>query len=279
MKSSLSLSTLYSRKLTNYLERKLIRQKVVFLHIPKCGGTSIRSAIADSIGAKHKGYVNSLHTKRFAQIKLSREEVEGSEVLLKTRQSIFFDYFSKDVPFIFGHFPIIQDCLIHPKGYIFITVLREPVSRFISQFKYFISTRWPSKKIDITRQNLNDYWKTYIESDLANFHANILSAYLDGNDLSNIGTNESKARAIDNLKHFHVIGFTENLSDFSAKFLEITNNSLDIKRRNVSADKMDSIQKAELDRFFDQSKYKRISDLTSKDRELYEFAKQIMSQS
>ncbi|MEL6470121.1 MAG: hypothetical protein AAFQ74_10365, partial [Cyanobacteria bacterium J06623_4] len=114
-------------------------KKVAFLHLPKCGGTSIAASIARAIGANSSGYVDPIRTRKLAQLYMEGcEQGEGSKLLFTIRRALFFDYFTEGRPYIYGHFPIIKECLLNSQGYEFVTLLREPTQRFISQFKYYL---------------------------------------------------------------------------------------------------------------------------------------------
>ncbi|MEA5596129.1 hypothetical protein [Rivularia sp. UHCC 0363] len=259
-----------SRKLANTLSQK----KVVFLHIPKCGGTSISSAIASAIHTGWEGYVDPIRTRKLAQLILGdQEQAEGSSLLFHIRQAIFFEFIQEEKPFIFGHFPVIYDCLINPKDYVFVTVLRYPCERFISQFKYSVGTKYNSLKQPLNTDEINLIWNNYIESKLAAFHANILSAYLDERGSYDLGSQESLARAMRNLEYFEVVGFLEKLDDFSENIYQAIGKKITIEVKNKSEYKLSSYQQKEIFlNFFDEQKLLQINELCRQDLKLYEFA-------
>ncbi|WP_099237330.1 sulfotransferase family 2 domain-containing protein [Synechococcus sp. BDU 130192] len=274
---SIFLKTLSaSEKINKYLEKRFSYQKTVFLHIPKCGGTSISSAISRAICANHNGYVDPIMTRYLAQ-KLSKNHTTTAEIelLFNMRRALFFERFEKQEPYIYGHFPVIKQCLLDQGNYMFMTILREPVERFISQFKYYLATRVLNKKKSVTHDEIKVLWDDYFYSDLAQFHANILVSYLDDKSPDGIGTSDSLERAVTNLKYFKIIGTLDRLDLFAQKFNNKTNRALDIEVvKNKTADKMLQEQNFLINSFFTEQRNQEIRQLCRQDISFYCLAKQ-----
>ena len=263
-----------SEKVHVRIRKAFSYKKVAFLHIPKCGGTSIASSIAAAIGADRSGYIDPIRTRGLAQMCLEDcRRPEGSEHLFAIRRALFFDYFKEGKPYIYGHFPIVRECLVNSEGYEFVTLLREPTQRFVSQFKYYLATKaLPNEKF-ITQERIEDLWQEYFCSDVANFHANVLTAYLDESSFLRLGHSDSAARAIENLKSFSVVGTLENLDLFTQKFRATVNAPLVIRSvKNKTSDKVAKSQNILLDRLFTPDKMEDIYNICYRDINVYNFA-------
>ena len=255
----------------NQLDRNFCRQKVIFLHIPKCGGTSIGTAIASSVNASTKGFIDPIQTREIAR-EISNQLPEGSQFLMQLRQAMLLQYYMRDEPYIFGHFPIVRKILEEPKDYLVVTVLREPVARFISQFKYYLATRFTNQLTDnkiLNQEEINDLWQTYINSSLAIFHANTLSAYLNHDRNLGIGTKEASDQAIDNLDFFHLVGFLDQLNTFTNQFSQISGNKIIIPSKNRTQDKISHQQNKIFQDVLDHEKYLIAEKMCYHDLKIY----------
>lgn len=275
MKSISLKSLLFIEKLSGLALKVLPHPKIIFLHIPKCGGTSIASSISTSIYAGSDGFIDPIHTRDFASKLLSLDQVEGTELLFNIRRTLFLDYHRKGIRYIYGHFPVVKQCLLNPKDYIFLTISRNPVDRFISQFSYFLATRYFTHNKKVTLEDIEALWDNYLDSYLSKFHANTLSAYLDQQSLSNLGEPDSIIRAAENLSYFQVVGFLEDLPLFSQQFADKTGRKLNIGLlKNKTSDRFDRDKYDLVKAFFTESRRNQVTDLCSSDIELYNLAKQ-----
>lgn len=278
MRNLVLRTLLRSEKTHKYLKQNFSYKKLAFLHIPKCGGTSIAHAISEAICVEHDGYINPIHTRNLAQLLVgSEQKLEEIELLFNIRKTLFFDYFKKGNSYIYGHFPIVKQCLLEPEDYVFVTLLREPIERFISHFRYHVATRELRDKSFVTDSDIEILWTDYVSSEIAKLHSNTLTAYLDEKSLCSLGKPDSLDRAIENLQYFGVVGLLEDLDSFSRKFNSKLKTNLYIKDvKNRTSDKISQDQNTLIKKFFTDKIYDQISQLCSQDITLYNFAKSLL---
>jgi len=260
------------RNLLSRLEETLSDQKWIFLHLPKCGGTSIASGLQRALGAGPEAFIDPVQTRQWSQFDLSESErAEGSKRLFEVRVTLLRAHVHRGDPFIYGHFPI-DECLLNDRRseYRWLTVLRDPVDRVLSQFKYGILTREPSAARSLS--SVTDRWETYLGSDLCHFHSNLYAYYLGGHpcrfDRSKIP--EMRDRAKENLRKFDVSGCVENLRAVASDFHHLSGRDVDFQQLNTSKANSETREQMKvLEEFEETVDVDRLQKLTKGDAEIY----------
>jgi hypothetical protein len=102
-------------------------RRICFIHMPKCAGTSLYNALRPFFPKERVRHLQPGPARRAAG------EVGSG---LEYRSYILAYHLCEDVDLVFGHYQVTERLIdAHPE-FDFITVLRDPVARFISNFYY-----------------------------------------------------------------------------------------------------------------------------------------------
>jgi hypothetical protein len=213
-------------------------QNIFFLHVPKCGGRSIEDAIL-------KGYI-SIDIRK--DIELVREDSETSARvgallfnydfnkgsiddyhILKFREYYLAYLMYQNKKFIRGHFPFSLDIFNEfSNRYLFLTILREPISKWLSNYYYRKNRKSDHWKIKLTMEE-------YLETDLAKVHGYDYSKYFGGlRSDNNYCVKSNIDLAKNHLSKMHVVGFLDDLEGFAHRLSELIGYNIKVPYLNKS---------------------------------------------
>ncbi|MBE9191003.1 sulfotransferase family 2 domain-containing protein [Gloeocapsopsis crepidinum LEGE 06123] len=256
----------------NFLDGSL-QENIVYVHLHKCGGTSITQAIKSCY--HHLGSIldeNTFHLngqaassaaqKIISQIDLSSETTAAySDYLIaKFREDLLLYYMCQpNIKYIAGHFAFSNTAYQYfAKKYAFVTVLREPVKRWISAYFY---NRYK-------KHQLEGEFSDFLKSDSAIKGGCLYVKSIGGLDKSgDYSSQKAIARAKENLHKFKVVGCLEYTPDFLNQFEKKFGKKLKIRRFNQSP-KPKKIQQAVVTPEIE----KKIREICQPDIEVYQYA-------
>ncbi|MDJ0782536.1 MAG: sulfotransferase family 2 domain-containing protein [Desulfosarcinaceae bacterium] len=213
-------------RIATHLGQRLRRKfphRLFFLHIPKCGGTSIVEALSDCYGPRSldpsQWYLDAPAVFEAATARNQHFQQISETVLL-------YAMAQRKHRFITGHFFFSDRAQeLYGDRWETITVLRDPVSRWFSQY-YF--NRYKSGAHYKTDASLD----AYIDSEEGVGAGRTLMNLLAGTryDWAD-APQEGVRRAIANLERIHLVGCLEHLDQFQSSFRARYGVGLTIGRR------------------------------------------------
>ena len=171
-------------------------KSIYFMHIPKCGGTTIDHIFAKLFSIlKNYNFKRFKHNNKIKKNKLSRNEI---------------DYSKKH--FISGH--LDYDFCNNLNNIYKCSVVREPISRVISHYKFMVF------RLNTTPEKYP--FKMFINEEVRKNRDNLITRHFSGflNEKKEI-TDEDCLEAINNTKSFDSIYTLENWDKFLSEILSL----------------------------------------------------------
>lgn len=258
-------------------------KKLMFLHMPKAGGTSLRNALSIALGGRPQTIDIGQLRKSLRSLSSFETEDRGFYSASGNYQEFLLTYYlNHNMSFISGHFTLSNKTLDMFGGkYVFITCLRDPVERFISQYLYDKLLELKSNgqaNLEITDDAIESELQHYLQSWRAWFVSHIYIWMLGGHKYTHeLNSTLAKTTAKENIARFDLVGFTDALPDFTDRLGKLIHRKLKIKVDN-------STKKKSLDNAIDLASYRalftpevkeQIRELCKDDYEIYHYAKKM----
>ena len=193
------------------------RQPCVFLHVPKCGGTSVSEALYATVPLHLKiGIIDSPSLRRAMAIQHTgqddlsfHDEGPRADQIAALRETLLLMHMCHRATLIHGHFLFSERAWQHfGDRYRYVTILRDPVARTISNWR-----------MDRRTGSFTGDFDAYLGSDHGRRQAQHMLRHFSG-----IATvppdreSEAMALALRNLGRFSLIGFLDDLPGFARDF-------------------------------------------------------------
>lgn len=216
------------QKTTQSLRRRatgnVVSEKIFFLHIPKCGGTSVDSAIMEAYAWKSCLRLDSAASRKAASAQ--------DEELMHYRNSLL-PYFMEQngLRYISGHFSF--NAKLHSRyspHWRYVTVLRHPVQKYISQYFYNL------QKTDADHFGIEESLSDFIDTEEGTRLGQDMVQKITGTaEVTTPGSAEREAQiqlALRNIEKFQLVGILEDLQQFEKDFKKKFGVSILIKKKN-----------------------------------------------
>ena len=238
------------------------QELVVFIHIPKTGGTTLGNIID-----------RQYDPKSIFEVYVQRPDTVSEFFALSAEKKETIQCLRGHMPFgLHEHFP--------GRSPLYITMLRDPVSRTLSEYKHILSDReqWKTWGPPPTRaESLDDYVSWRVEIGWMNLQTRFISGYADMGKLNpplDSLPEDALERAKENLsKYFVVVGSLKRFDEsvlLMKRHLNWT-GSLISRRSRLSQGSLppDIVSAGTLD---------RIAELNQLDTELFHFGADLLNE-
>ncbi|WP_372767908.1 hypothetical protein [Pseudoalteromonas sp.] len=270
------------------IAKQPVKEKVAFIHIAKCGGISIDNALravfaqpGDKRLCRETSIAGSLANYQ-SPIETLEDCCDFSEHHLLHLQHVLKYFAQSNHSFISGHWGVNSEILkAHAHKRDFITVLRDPESRLKSN--YIFNKLSNSLKImppnNINTDSVISEAKEIVFGRRGWQMANTQIAFIAGKYPKHLDdAKKLQSTFIDNLNHFKLVGFLEDLPSFKKQFYATYQKDVRIKKHNATSRLVDGTKQLMLDdlrQFFDDKSTKRhLEKICSVEKESYLIAKE-----
>jgi hypothetical protein len=214
------------KKVHSCLDNRNLRlPKVFYCHVPKCAGMAISEIIRRRIFSYHlvgTFGINLPASQRASQV-MSLDMMSSRELILSYHLSIPRNHFGS------GHVfcrPKLVDSFLYEWD--FVTILRNPINRWISEFVY------NTHKISDWAKNTKPI-DDYLLSKTGQIAGTIYIRYFSSMPRNYIGNYDKFIdEAVENLGRFSVVGTLEKLDEWRQSFKAHFGKNISISRENVS---------------------------------------------
>jgi hypothetical protein len=218
----------FKRRMRTYSGRAMaslrggITDPVFFMHLPKCGGTSVAEALYATVPLQERvGVIDANSTRRTAammhddvnELHSQHDDLPNSKNVYDLRETMLINHMAWDSQMIHGHVLFSDRAHNHfGQDYKYVTVLREPVARTLSNFVHCVFSGMIANDFD-----------AYLDSKILRAHGLTFLRYFSGSaTLSTSQEDAALAKAKGTVAKFSVVGFLDDLprfcTDYNAAF-------------------------------------------------------------
>ncbi|MEM9395665.1 MAG: hypothetical protein AAGA38_17545 [Pseudomonadota bacterium] len=259
-------SRVYSGRIRRSILGAGLQHPAIFLHLPKCGGTSLSEALYATVPIhKRVGVIDALSTRRAASVLAFGEDnawrchddLEHGQHTFDLRERILLTHGCWNTFLVHGHLLLSDLLRTHLLGrYKLLTIMREPVARTISNYRMAVAAGIADPDPEV-----------WLSSPIARAHCTTYLRYLSGQHSVPLEAEPTGlARAKEALEDFALIGFLEEIERFAHSFEHVFGAALNLHKYNQAQGPKISFTSSQLDRLhemcaWDASLYAHAKDL------------------
>lgn len=204
----------------------LCGRRIVFHHVPKCGGTSVGRILRRAY-ILSQGTVTPVESEMAFDAAQSASSGTGIAHVSELREMMLLYLLYSDVRCVAAHVPFSNAAFDRfATGYSFVTLLRDPVDRFISHYY------WNHDRPD-AHFRISEAFEAFLESERASALGSTYVRYFCGEPGEKFTRRTHVDSAIRNLHRMDFVGFLDDLAQFQTKLRAITGKRLAIGSENV----------------------------------------------
>ena len=226
MPSTESLRRLSRRGIVSAQRRYAKGHRIIFFHVPKCGGTSVHQGLARAVTLRGFG---ALHLDPEAS-RIAADAV-GDDLLAFRDRWLVYHAVQRRSHLIGGHFAYVPALADLAEDYHLVTLLREPRSQLLSQFFY----NRDKARSDHFGIDPGVSLKEFLRSELAlEVGANYVRTFTDPHLRAEARSPQALATALGNLERFDAVGALEHLGLWQARLSQILGRPVRFGHENPS---------------------------------------------
>ena len=179
--------------------------RIAYIHVPKCAGVSVVNALHSAI---YMDIFRLTRISRHIDLNAGRRAKEALGVDTMTSREVMLVACLSDplARFVSGHVVANPNVVSQFADWKFVTLLRKPTSRFVSQYVYdrYKDSDWAKIRTD---------FHTYVDSDRARMSGMSMARYFSGMSPEQIEADPDRAvdASLRNLEKFFSVGFVEDM--------------------------------------------------------------------
>lgn len=250
------------RRLTDLL----CQQRIVFHHVPKCGGTSVGRSLRRAYILSQGTVTPEESFEAFTAVagRADRKQVIGDELEFREMMLLYLLY--SDIRCVSAHVPFSDIAYekFHGK-YLFVTLLRDPVERFVSHYS------WSHNRPN-AHGHISEEFEDFLSTERAKALGSAYVRYFCGRPgLTPADVSAAIEMAVRNLRRLDHVGFLDEMVRFQGALQHLTGKQLRIGRENVG--KTRSMRESVMEGRLKQ----KVLDVCAPDREIWEAVQDLRS--
>ena len=184
----------------------------LFSPCSKCGGTSVGRALRKRYLLSQSTVTPESSFRAFEAFTQGTDRQQMLVDVLDLREQMMLHLLFEDIRCVSLHVVLVKlPIIISPKINKFVTVLREPVSRFISHYFWSFGKPHAHARID---ENFEDFLETEHAQRLGSTYGEFYSGLSKNSDMR---SDSAVDAAIENLRRFDAVGRLDDLGDFETQ--------------------------------------------------------------
>ena len=266
--SNLRRRRAYLGRIQRMLLGRTLKHRCCFMHVPKCGGTSLTQALAATIPMdQHVGNIEAISSRRAVSLieadtdsySLYYEDGPNSADLFAFREQLLIYLMSRKMTLITGHFLFSERAYRHfGDEYKYVSMLRDPVDRIVSNYTSALQVGYIDMDFD-----------SYLESDVARRHALLNLRYFSGcPEIPRGEENNYLDRAREVIGRFSLVGFLDDLSGFERRYADVFGERLRVRKYNEAKRPKPSLSRKQI---------AKVEEISTPDLELHEYARSLFA--
>ena len=249
------------------LADKIHERGIVFVHVPKCAGSSVEAALRPHYRLSRKLIDPEISFEAAAkELGLTADDSNRHHILQRAsemRRTLLHFHLAQGVKCLTGHAPLGPRTIqAFAPSHDFVTLLRDPVERFKSHLAYNLNGGGG-------HGGINEGLDEFLRRPRARTMGALYVKYFSGESMeADFSDSRLIEAAKENLSQMAVIGFVEDMDNFADDLTCLTTHRVEIGRYNpTEAGKKQSLR-------FSDEQLARIEFLCTPDRAIYDWARE-----